>query len=47
MALADEDPYIDGLRSTWEGALDRSDEPGVAWVAVLTALLADPDHMIY
>lgn len=44
--LAADDPEIEALARVWDDAAATSDA-AQAWVAVLTAVLADPDHLLY
>ncbi|MCA9653228.1 MAG: DUF1588 domain-containing protein [Myxococcales bacterium] len=44
--LAADDPEIVALVGVWDDVAAISDPPQ-AWIAVLTAVLADPDHLLY
>jgi len=45
-SLAEDDPEVEAIVRVWEDAALVSD-PTQAWVAVITAMLADPDHLLY
>lgn len=44
--LATDDPELGALAGVWEDVASISD-PTQAWIAVVTAVLADPDHLLY
>ena len=45
--LAADDPTIDSALALWQGLHASEGTPSAAWQGVLTALLRDPEYLLY
>ena len=46
VTLEDDDPEIQAMARVWADVV-AIETPREAWVALVTAVLADPDHLLY